>query len=70
MTHIDSIKELLPLVGFLSSLSETRVEFTLVTLKEGVSSAVGGALLGAKSAGDSLSVDHASNVTVLYHYKP
>ncbi|XP_064383181.1 N-acetyl-D-glucosamine kinase-like [Halichondria panicea] len=56
--------------GFLSALSDTGVEFTLVSLKEGVSSAVGAAALGAKAAGLSLTMDHAANVNVLFHYKP
>ncbi len=52
------------------ALSEAGVEFTIVTLREGVSSAVGAAALGAKAAGLTLSMDHAANVNVLFHYKP
>ena len=51
-------------------LSGEGIEFTLVKLKEGVSSAIGGAALGAKAAGLTLSLDYASNTTVLFHYKP
>ena len=58
------------LPGFISALSDTGVEFTLVTLKEGVSSAVGAAALGAKAAGLSFTMDHTANVNVLFHYKP
>lgn len=53
--------------GFLSALGD--IEFTLVCLKEGVSSAVGAATLGAKAAGVSLHIEHSANVDVLFHYK-
>ena len=56
--------------GFLCALSDSRVEFTIVTLKEGVSSAVGAAALGAKAAGLTLAMDHTANVNVLFHFKP
>ena len=46
------------------------LEFTLVMLKEGVSPAIGGAVLGAKAAGLSLRLDYTSNTTLLFHYKP
>lgn len=57
------------LLGFLSALNDTGVEFTLVSLKDGVSSAVGAASLGAKAAGLSLHIDHSANVDVLFHCK-
>lgn len=56
--------------GFMEAVSSEGVEFTLVMLKEGVSSAIGGAVLGAKTAGLSLSMDYSFNTTVLFHYKP
>lgn len=56
--------------GFMEVLSSEGVEFTLVMLKEGVSSAMGGAVLGAKSAELSLSLDYSSNTTLLFYYKP
>ena len=56
--------------GFMEAVSNEGVEFTLVMLKEGVSSAIGGAVLGAKTAGLSFSMDYSSNTTVLFHYKP
>lgn len=56
--------------GFMETLSSGGVEFTLVMLKEDVSSALGGAVLGAKFAGLSLALDYASNTTLLFHYKP
>ena len=57
-------------VGFIEALEDRKVEFTLVALKEGVSSAVGAAALGAEEAGLSLSVDYAANTYQLFHYKP
>jgi hypothetical protein len=54
----------------MESLSGEGVEFTLVMLKDGVSSAIGGAMLGAKSAGLSLNMDHSATTTLLFHYKP
>ena len=54
----------------MEALSSEGVEFTLVMLKEGVSSAMGGAVLGAKSAGLSLSLDYSLTTTLLFHYKP
>lgn len=56
--------------GFMEALSGEGVEFTLVMLKEGVSSAIGAAALGAKAAGLSLTLDYSSNTTQLFHYKP
>lgn len=54
----------------MEALSNEGVEFTLVMLKDDVSSAMGGAVLGAKSAGLSLSLDYSSTTTLLFHYKP
>lgn len=56
--------------GFMEAVSGEGVEFTLVKLKEGVSSAIGAAALGAKFAKLSLPLDFASNVCELFHYKP
>ncbi len=54
----------------MEALSGEGVEFTLVMLKEGVSSAIGGAVLGAKAAGLSLELDYNANISNLFHYKP
>lgn len=54
----------------MEALSSEGAEFTLVMLKEGVSSAIGGAVLGAKAAGLTLDIDYSSNTTQLFHYKP
>ena len=56
--------------GFLEVLERKRVEFTLVSLKEGVSSAIGATALGAEEAGLSLPVNYAANTYELFHYKP
>ena len=56
--------------GFLEVLESKRSEFTLVGLKEGVSSAIGATALGAEGAGLSLPVDYAANTYELFHYKP
>ena len=56
--------------GFMEAVSSEGVEFTLVMLKEGVSSAIGGAALGAKAAGLVLKLDYESTTSQLFHYKP
>ena len=54
----------------MEAMSGAGLEFTLVMVKEGVSTAQGGAVLGAKAAGLSLSLDYSSTTTKLFHYKP
>lgn len=54
----------------MEALSGEGVEFTLVKLCEGVSSANGGAVLGAKAAGLSIDLDYSVNTTPLFHYQP
>ena len=54
----------------MEALSGEGVEFTLVMLREDVSSAIGAAALGAKAAGFSLPLDYSSNITTLFHYQP
>lgn len=56
--------------GFMEALSSEGVEFTLVRLNEGVSSAMGAAVLGARSAGLLLSLDYFSTTELLFQYKP
>ena len=68
---ISSVKIVLfMLSGFVEALASERKEFTLVALKEGVSSAIGATALGAKEAGLSLPIDYAANTIELFHYKP
>ena len=54
----------------MEAMSGEGIEFTLVKLKQGVSTALGGAVLGAKAAGLPLSLDYSSTTTELFHYKP
>ncbi len=54
----------------MEALSGEGIEFTLVKVNEGVSTALGGAVLGAKAAGLSLTLDYSSTTTGLFHYKP
>ena len=53
--------------GFLSVLHKAVDELTVVKLT--VSSAVGGAVLGARAAGFDLPIDYHGNTTLLEHYK-
>ena len=57
-------------IGFIEALEGRKIEFTLVALKEGVSSAIGAAALGAEEAGLFLPIDYAANTYELFHYKP
>jgi len=54
----------------MEAMSGEGIEFTLVMLKEGVSTALGGAVLGAKAAGLTLSLDYSTTTIELFHYKP
>lgn len=58
------------LKGFIEALESAKIEFTLVALKEGVSSAIGAAALGAEGVGFSLPIDYAANTYQLFNYKP
>ena len=69
-THTLSLSHTHPTLthsGFLEVLKEDQIEFTLVSLKTGVSSGIGAAALGAKAAGLSVQIDYDYNVNVLYH---
>lgn len=56
--------------GFIEALKSEKIEFTLVALQVGVSSAVGATALGAEEAGLSLPIDYAANTYELFHYRP
>lgn len=56
--------------GFTEALKTEKIEFTLVSLQAGVSSAVGATALGAEEAGLSLPIDYAANTYELFHYRP